>query len=327
MSHLAPPKPASQTSAPSPVRQSRVAAYLLLMRPMDWSKNVLVLAALVFSQNLLHADKWLAALLAFAAFCLLASGFYAFNDALDAASDRRHPMKRHRPVAAGIIPPRRAMAFGVGCILAGLAIGFAINLLAGAIGLAYIGLQIAYNVRLKRVMMVDVVALSLGFVLRAAVGAAAIAVPLSIWLVMCVFFLCLYLGLAKRLADLTSAQQDAEADGWQPSANYDRSPELTWLLGISATLAIATYLMYTLSPHAAEQFGPRAMGLALLTPLVVIAIYRFYRRALLGRSDRPVDALFDDPGVRLASILFALGTIMSLYLPRAGEWLDRLFLR
>ncbi len=302
-------------------------AYLLLMRPMDWSKNVLVLAALVFSGNLLHGDKWLAAMLTFSAFSLLASGFYAFNDALDAPSDRRHPMKRHRPVAAGLIPPRRAMAFGIGLILAGVAMGTFVNLLTGAICAAYIVLQVMYNVRLKRVMMVDVVTLSLGFVLRAAAGAAAIAVPLSIWLVMCVFFLCLYLGFAKRLADLTSARRDEAAEGWEPAADYDRSPELTWLLGISATLAIATYLMYTLSPHAAEQFGPRAMGLALLTPLVVIAIYRFYRRALLGRSDRPVDALFEDPGVRLASILFALGTVASLYLPHAGEWLDRLFLR
>jgi len=302
-------------------------AYLMLMRPVDWTKNVLVLAALVFSQNLLNGPAWIESILAFMGFCLMASGFYAINDALDVASDRHHPMKRHRPVASGMIPSKHAAIFGLGCIVAGMAIGFSLNVLLGSIFAIYIGLQLVYNMRLKRVVMVDVVTLSLGFVLRAAAGAAAIAVPLSIWMVLCVFFLCLYLGFAKRLADITSAREDGLAGGWQPTARYDRGPELHWLLGVSATLAIMTYLMYTLSPHAAEQFGGRAIGLALLTPLVVIAIYRFYRRALLGRSDRPVDALFEDAGVRMATVLFAIGTLACLYVPQIGRWLDQLFLR
>jgi 4-hydroxybenzoate polyprenyltransferase len=312
---------------PALPRRSAVLAYLVLLRPSDWIKNVLVLVALVFSGNLWNGTKDIAAGFAFVAYCLLASGFYSVNDALDVESDRRHPFKRRRPVAAGEIAPRAAMIFGIGLIVGGLAISFAVNTLLGLISFAYIALQIFYNLRLKRIVMVDVVGLAIGFVLRAAAGAAAIEVQVSIWLVMCVFFLCLYLGFIKRLSDITSARLDAHGEGWQPPAHYDRGGELQWLLGISATLAIATYLMYALSPHAMALFGPRAVGLALLTPLVLIAIYRFYRRALLGCSDRPIDALFEDAGVRIATILFAVGVLVVRYAPHVGTWLDSLFLR
>ncbi len=199
------------------------ASLFKLMRPGDWVKNTFILPALVFSlPGLLSAGAAIAPLalstaLAVIAFCLLASGFYAINDAADAEKDRLHPVKSRRPVASGAVPPATAMIFGLVLIACGLGIASIVNwLLVITLGL-YAGLQVAYNLRIKRVMLVDVVALALGFALRATAGAVAIEVQISVWLLLCVFFLCLYLGFIKRLCDLSSAEAAGDT-GWKSPA-------------------------------------------------------------------------------------------------------------
>lgn len=295
-----------------------------VMRPGDWAKNVFVLPAVVFSDKLSEPGAIVQAAVAFAAFCLLSSGFYAINDVLDAERDRAHPIKRQRPVASGAVSPRAAVTLGVACALAGLGLGWMVNLPLVAILLSYAVLQVLYNALLKRVVFVDVVAIAIGFSLRAAAGAVAIEVEMSIWLLLCVFFLCLYLGFVKRLCDISSAAQ-AHDIVWRPSAPYNDRDELNWLLGISAVLAVVAYLMYTLSSHAWELFGARALGLALLSPLVLIAIHRFYRRARQGTSDSPLSALRQDRAVLAAVVLFVLGVFASLYLDFVQTILEELF--
>ncbi len=295
-----------------------------LMRPGDWAKNVFVLPAVVFSDKLSEPGAIAQAAAAFAAFCLLSSGFYAINDVIDAESDRAHPIKRHRPVAAGAVSSSVAVTLGLACAMAGLGLGWMVNLPLLAILLSYAVLQVLYNALLKRVVFVDVVAIATGFSLRAAAGAVAIEVEMSIWLLLCVFFLCLYLGFIKRLCDISSAAQ-AHDIVWRPAAPYDDRNELNWLLGISAVLAVVAYLMYTLSRHAWELFGARALGLALLSPLVLIAIHRFYRRARQGTSDSPLSALRQDRAVLAAVVLFVLGVFASLYLDFVQTILEKLF--
>ena len=295
-----------------------------VMRPGDWAKNVFVLPAVVFSDKLSEPGAIVQAAVAFAAFCLLSSGFYAINDVLDAERDRAHPIKRQRPVASGAVSPRAAVTLGLTCALAGLGLGWMVNLPLVAILLSYAVLQVLYNALLKRVVFVDVVAIAIGFSLRAAAGAVAIEVEMSIWLLLCVFFLCLYLGFVKRLCDISSAAQ-AHDIVWRPSAPYNDRDELNWLLGISAVLAVVAYLMYTLSSHAWELFGARALGLALLSPLVLIAIHRFYRRARQGTSDSPLSALRHDRAVLAAVVLFVLGVFASLYLDFVQTILETLF--
>ena len=185
-------------------------------------------------------------------------------------------------------------------------------------------LQILYNALLKRVLLVDVVTIAIGFSLRAAAGAVAIDVQMSIWLLLCVFFLCLYLGFIKRLCDISSATK-AQDSSWRPAAPYDNPSELNWLLGVSAVLAVVAYLMYTLSDWAWERFGAGSFGLALLTPLVLIAIHRFYRRASKGTSDSPLAALRQDRAVLVSVVLFVLGVLGSLYLEIVPIILDTLF--
>ncbi len=295
-----------------------------LMRPGDWVKNVFVLPALVFSVRLTEIAAVVSTVLTFAAFCLLASGFYALNDALDAKPDRTHPVKRQRPVASGAVSARTAIALGAVLIALGLAGGYFVNLSVGVVLTLYAVMQVAYNGILKRIIFVDVVTLAVGFGLRAAAGAVAIGVQLSIWLLLCVFFLCLYLGFIKRLCDIASAERAGGGD-WKSPAGYDSRIELNWLLGMSGVLAVVTYLMYGLSGHAQAIFGSRSMGFALLSPLVLIAIHRFYRRASTGTSDSALAALREDRGVQASVVLYAAGVLATLYVPFVESILEKLF--
>ena len=306
---------------------------LKLARPGDWTKNSFVLLAFIFwAANAVRTqttdaivEKAIAAALAFAAFCFVASGFYCVNDAMDAEKDRQHPVKCRRPVAAGRISP--TFAIGIGVVLIALSVvlaGLVSSTLVLAVAL-YAVLQVAYNGGLKRVAFVDVATIATGFGLRAAAGAIAIAVPISVWLVLCVFFLCLYLGFIKRMCDLVSAERAGSQ--WKSPAGYRGREELQWLLGLSAVMTVSMYLSYALSDHAWTLFGPRATGLALLTPFVLVAIHRFWRRANEGSSDSPLDALRSDPVV-LSAILCFLGLLgVVLFAPQAGEILNSVFLQ
>ncbi|MDZ4754462.1 MAG: UbiA prenyltransferase family protein [Phycisphaerae bacterium] len=310
--------------------------WIRLARPGDWTKNVFVLLALLFwlpthlelgagLGDPVVARTLFATLFAFAAFCAAASGTYMINDALDATSDRLHPVKRSRPVASGAISSHAALVGGVVCILVGVVLGFAASYGAGICLVVYAVLQVLYNLGLKRVIFVDVTTLAIGFSLRAACGAMAIGVQISAWLIACVFALTLYLGFIKRLCDLTSARK-AHATEWKSRAGYDNPLELNWLLGVSATLAVLMYLMYSLSSHAQHIFGVRAFGFALLTPLVLIVIHRFFRRANEGLSDSPLSALREDRAVAVAIGLFVAGVVATLYVPQVRELMGDLFL-
>jgi decaprenyl-phosphate phosphoribosyltransferase len=305
---------------------------LKLARPGDWTKNSFVLLAFIFwAANAVRTQggdvvlgKGIDAALAFAAFCLVASGFYCVNDALDAEKDRGHPVKCRRPVASGAISPGAATALGCLLVAGSFALAFLVSAaLAGAIAI-YAVLQLLYNGGLKRVAFVDVATIATGFGLRAAAGAIAIAVPISVWLVLCVFFLCLYLGFIKRMCDLVSAERAGSA--WKSPAGYRGREELQWLLGISAVMTVSMYLSYALSEHAWSLFGPRAIGLALLTPFVLVAIHRFWRRANDGSSDSPLEALRSDRVVLFSILCFValLGAV--LFAPGVGRVLESVFL-
>jgi len=305
---------------------------LKLARPGDWTKNSFVLLAFIFwAANAVRTqttdaivEKAIAAALAFAAFCFVASGFYCVNDAMDAEKDRQHPVKCRRPVAAGRISPTSAISIGALLIALAFALaGSVSSTLVLAIAI-YAVLQVGYNGGLKRVAFVDVATIATGFGLRAAAGAIAIAVPISVWLVLCVFFLCLYLGFIKRMCDLVSAERAGSQ--WKSPAGYRGREELQWLLGISAVMTVSMYLSYTLSDHAWTLFGSRATGLALLTPFVLVAIHRFWRRANEGSSDSPLEALRSDRVVLVSIMLFVALLGVVLFAPAVGSMLERVFL-
>ncbi len=307
-------------------------AVLHLIRPGDWTKNVFVLIAFAFWAANQYATAPTAAIVhaisqsiaAFAAFCCVASGFYCINDTMDRESDRLHPVKRLRPVASGAISPTAALVLGFALLAAACAIAESVRFGLLLAVLLYALLQVAYNFCFKRVAILDVTTIAAGFALRAAAGALAIDVKISVWLVLCVFFLCLFLGFIKRTCDLVAAQRVQSS--WRSSAGYGDRSELDFLLALSATLTVVAYIAYSTSEHAQLIFGSRAIGMTLLSPLVLTAIHRFWRRAHEGGSDSPLAALRSDRVVlfSVASYIVLLGFV--LFAPIAREALDAVFL-
>lgn len=334
---------------------------LRLARPADWAKNFFVFPAVIASGLATDPEALRQCLIAFVAFCLTASGVYAVNDVVDRASDALHPVKRERPIPAGHISPRLGLAAGVCWMGLGVALGWLLNVPGlSLVLLLYLGLQAAYTGGLKRVAVLDVALLAFGFVLRAFAGAVVIDKPASLWMLACVFFLCLYLAQIKRLCDLRSAGQPGstrrtrsvdpgEPDAiavtsappalryasepateagrhWTPAAGYRSGEELSILLGVSAALAVGTLLAYGLSDHGREVVGPGALGFAALTPLAVVVIARFHRRALEGRSDSPLAIALTDPVIIGCGLIFVVGAVVAVYVPPVGDLLARFFL-
>jgi 4-hydroxybenzoate polyprenyltransferase len=309
-------------------------APLKLLRPGDWVKNVFVLVPLVFwlaGDGRGEADaatQVMQAVLTAVAFSLAGSGFYAINDALDAEEDRRHPVKRRRPVASGAIAPGTAAGIGAALVAASLALAWWVRPAVLAVVGTYVALQVAYNAKLKRVRLVDVSTVATGFVLRAIAGALAIGIEVSTWLVVVVFALTLFLGFVKRLGDLRAAElarARGEGADWRPRAGYDSAEDLNWLLAVTGSVTMMAYLVYSLSDHARGIFGVRATGFALLAPLVFVVIHRMYLRANLGKADSPVGAVVADKGARAATVLFVSGVLAVLFWPPAAEALDAVF--
>jgi len=304
----------------------KAAAFVKLARVGDWAKSLFIFPALLASGKTTQPESMLAAFVAFFAFSFVASGVYCINDALDWQSDRLHPVKRRRPIASGAISPQHGCLAGV----AWLAAGFGLSLATGSSRLAvvfacYLGLQVLYNTILKKIATVDVITLSIGFVLRAWAGAVAIGVAASLWLLAAVFCVCLFLAMIKRLCDMSSVHGGGGngGTGWHAAAGYQTVDELNWMLAVSAACSVMTYLMYSLSSHATT--GPGVRGLALLTPLVLVAMFRIYRAALRGTSDSPFAILTQDVVVIVCSGLFALAATALLVIKPLGRAVDSLF--
>ncbi|KKU06387.1 MAG: Prenyltransferase, UbiA family [Candidatus Magasanikbacteria bacterium GW2011_GWA2_45_39] len=172
------------------------------MRPKQWTKNFFIFAALIFVKDFLDSQKVLFAVEAFVLFCFASSAVYIMNDVVDIKSDREHPTKKYRPLAAVKISPFFAIFFAV--ILATVASlgGWFLNTSFFWAVMAYLVLQLLYSFWLKRIVIIDVLAIALGFVIRVIAGAVAISVSFSVWLILCTFFLALFLAISKRRNEL-----------------------------------------------------------------------------------------------------------------------------
>lgn len=292
-------------------------AVLRLARPRQWTKNAVVLAALLFASGdpaqTMEAGAVGWALGAALLFCLLSSGVYAINDARDVRQDRRHPDKRNRPVAAGEISVAGALAWGAFWIVAGLAGAVALDPKFAAVAAAYVLLQLAYTFLLKRWVLVDVFVIAFGFVLRAMAGAVVLHVRISPWLLLCTLVLALFLGLCKRRSEKVRAPE-ADADGPTRDAldRYDRRL-LDQLIAITGSATVICYALYTQWPDTVAKFGTARLGLTL--PFVLFGCFRYlhlvYRE---GRGEKPEQILLTDPpllltlGLYVAALLTVFAT-------------------
>lgn len=282
---------------------SGLAAHLRLLRPHEWIKNGFVLAPLAFVPEV-SRSQWPAALAATTAFCLLSSAVYAVNDVVDASSDRLHPRKRLRPVAAGLVQPQVALAMAV--LLALGAVGLALTLPRSVtwLLLAYVVNNAAYNFKVKQVLILDVMSIAAGFVIRLLVGASAIGVAPSSWLIVCGFSLALLLGFGKRRAELSMAGT-AGAVFRRTLAHYD-GPTLDTVLAVCSATTLLSYMLYTVAPETREAHGTGA--LIWTTPFVAYGLFRFIMRVHDETGDGPAEIVYSDRLLLFAAMLWLLAS-------------------
>lgn len=270
-----------------------------LLRPHHWVKNGFVLAGLLFGHAWRDAALVTAALLATAAFCLASSAVYAFNDALDAPRDREHPEKNGRPVARGAIAP--ASAHAIAAVLAACALGLAIATGPAVCALvgAYLALNAVYSLGLKHVPVLDVCIIAAGFMLRLLAGTWGIGIAPSRWLLACGFLLTLFLGFAKRRAELDRLAQDAgqhrEVLESYSLAFLDRAV-LACVVGMVITYALYTVADATVALHRTEH-------LIWTLPWVLLGTFRYlFRLHYRGGGGDPAQELLRDPLLAAAGL-------------------------
>lgn len=277
-------------------------AFLELARPQHWVKNAFVLTGMVFGHVAGDPAQVAAALAATAAFCLMSSAVYALNDVLDRESDRAHPDKAHRPVARGAIAPPAALACSALLAFAGLALGAWAQPRVAAIVAIYAAINVAYSAGLKRVPVVDVAVIAGGFLLRILAGTAGIGIEPSRWLLACALLLTLFLGFAKRRAELVRLAEGADRHR-AVLGEYS-----LWFLDAAVLLCagglLAAYTLYTIDPGTAKLHGTNLLP---TLPFVVLGTFRtLYRLHYLGGGGDPTIELLRDPWMRVAVLGWAL---------------------
>jgi len=282
-------------------------------RPVHWLKNLVVFAAVIFAQKLDEPVSVLRTIAAFGIFCLLSSSVYLLNDIVDVEEDRRHPWKRLRPVASGDLSLHTASAASSVLAVAGLLLARVLGLSFFYAAAAYILLTIFYHFLLKRLVIVDVLAVALGFVIRAVAGAEAIEVVISPWLLVCTTLLALFLGFAKRRQELMDLGAEA-ADHRSVLAHYS-AQMLDQMIGIVAAATIVGYCLYTMWPETVAKFTPAVAHRLLYTiPFVLYGVLRYlylvHKRDAGGRPER---ALLTDRPLLVNLLLYLAVVAWALY--------------
>ncbi len=286
-------------------------AFVRLIRPHQWVKNLFVLGPLLFSGRALQPDAQLKAALAFVMFCLLASSVYVFNDLVDREADRAHPVKRFRPIASGAVKPTRAWAVAFACLASSLIIAASVGrgLLLCAIG--YVGLNVAYSLRLKHVVILDVFTIAAFFILRLLAGAAAVSVRPSVWLLLCGGLLALYLGFAKRRHELVLLGSGSGAHR-TVLAQYTTG-FLDQLSAVLLAVLVVSYIMYTIESETALLVGGERLSYS--SVFVLYGVLRYLYLVNQSLDANPTDTLLTDRGLLTACVLWAVYCAAVVYAP------------
>ena len=291
--------------------------FLQIMRPLHWTKNMFVFAALIFGQKL---DVPLAVgrvIGGFFCFSLAASAIYIFNDIIDRDADRLHPEKCKRPIAAGSVTVGSASAILVLCALAAIIGSLILTQAFAIIILTYIVLMILYSLLLKRIMILDCVVISIGFCLRAVAGVVVMQaedVFISPWLIICTFALCLFLAFSKRRSEIAQLRQDGESFR-KTLAGY--TPELlAHMLDVTSGLAVVCFLLYAMDDRTLRIFGSN--NLVYTTPLVLYCIFRYSALIQTGKFSGPVQLILSDLPFQVGFVLWVIACIGIIYADKLG---------
>jgi 4-hydroxybenzoate polyprenyltransferase len=284
-------------------------ALVKTLRPRQWVKNLFVAAPLFFALRLFDVHAVLRTATAVALFCLISGCVYVLNDIVDAPQDRKHPQKRHRPIASGRLPVGVARTFLALAVPACVGAAVLLSPYYAAVLASYFALNIAYSFKLKTIAYLDVLCIAIFFILRVLAGAFAIDVPASEWLLACTFLLAMFLGFGKRAHEL-AVSPDAEQQR-AALAGYSL-PHLKLMLYGLAGLVVVVYALYTRSAHTIALFGTDA--LLWTVPFPLIGILRFSHLATTRHdAESPTEEMLRDPLFMTNLALYVLVTGAILY--------------
>jgi 4-hydroxybenzoate polyprenyltransferase len=292
---LASPAPPPQVSLGSLPR-----AILRELRPKQWLKNGLVFLGLVYALRFTDLDLILRSVIAFLAFCAISSAGYIFNDIRDLELDKHHPTKRFRPIASGRLPVGLAWAIAILLGMGGFGLAFILGVPFALTCVAYVFITASYSLWWKHLVLLDVFAISAGFVIRAVAGAVAVAVPISPWLYVCTILGSLIIALSKRRSEIQDSDIE-DAGAHRPALEHYTVTFLDHLIVITATASVMAYSLYTFS---AENV-PKNHIMMVTIPIVLYGVFRYlFLVQIKGLGGAPEELLLGDRSLATAVILF-----------------------
>ena len=281
------------------------------LRPTQWAKNLFVLAPAVFGGLLLDERVALRVGLALLAFCFASSSVYLVNDLRDREEDRRHPLKRFRPLAAGTLSVTAAVVAVV--VLAGAAaaisarLGLSFALILGG----YLLLNLLYTLRLKHMVILDVMSISMGFVLRVEAGGVAAGVEVSRWLFLCTTFLALFLAFSKRRHEITLLA--GEAAGQRRVLDQYSPAFLDQMINVVTASSVVSYALYAVAPETVQKYN--TYDLVYTIPMVLYGIFRYLYLMYQQPGERnPTEAILRDPPFLINMMLWGLAVFWIVYI-------------
>ena len=280
------------------------------MRPRQWSKNLILFAALIFSQRLFQLTMLRDNSIAFIIFCFLSGSVYILNDLIDLEQDRNHPKKSKRPLASGKLKPSTAIISGIILVTLSLISALCLNTNFAWIALSYFILQIAYSTLLKHIVILDVLTVSAGFVLRAIAGGEVIEVPISSWLLICTILLALFLALGKRRHELILLEENAVN---HRKILYEYSPGLLdQMISVATASTVIGYALYTMSAETIKKF--HTDNLKYTIPFVLYGIFRYlYLIHQRQEGGSPEKILLNDKPLIINIILYLFTIWLFIY--------------
>ncbi len=283
--------------------------YFRLLRPQQWIKNVFIFAGLIFSRHFYYAESIVTSIFAFLIFSLLSSGIYIINDILDYEEDKIHPVKSKRPIAAGIIKKENAWIISAILILMAYVLAFSINISFFYTCLIYSCMMVLYSLRVKHIVILDVLFVAIGYVLRAIAGAVALNVEISSWLLLCTLLLALFIVVSKRRTEIVLL--GGEAVKHRKILFHYSIDLLNQMIAIVTSACIVSYCLYTLAPETVSKFHTR--DLIFTVPFVIYGIFRYlfltYKRK---EADIPEKLLIKDLPLQICLISWVIVCIAIL---------------
>jgi 4-hydroxybenzoate polyprenyltransferase len=283
---------------------------LQALRIHQWSKNTFVLAPLVFAGVMLDPASVRKALLAFGVFCCAASAIYLLNDIRDREADRRHPLKRHRPLAAGTLSVAAASFASLFLLALAAAGSLALGWAFSGVVLVYVSLNVLYSLGLKKVVILDILIVSLGFVFRVLAGGAAIGVEISSWLTLCTIFVALLLVLSKRRHEILLLA--GEASRQRDVLERYSAPFLDQMINVTTASAVVCYALYAIAPETEQKYNSEY--LVYTVPLVLFGIFRYLFLTYQARDARsPTETILSDAPFLINLLLWGLAVVWIVY--------------